>query len=117
MSIFQINGVDAPPGADLTIDVADVDGNAERNAAAQMIRDRIAVKRTISVSYRALPQEDYMTLLTMMSGVNFTVTYPDPMEGDVITKTMYVGNRRGKLKRWDDREKIWTEISFDLVEV
>ena len=117
MGVFQINGADAPSGAELTVGVSDVDGNAERNASAQMIRDRIAVKRTVSVSYRVLSVSDYASLLNLMSGVNFSVTYPDPMEGGVVTKTMYVGDRRAKLRRWDTREKTWTEISFELVEV
>lgn len=116
MGLIKINGTDIPAGATLEISTYDLDGNAERNAAGRMIRDRIAIKHGVTISYTVISQEELSGFLSMISPVTVNITYMDPLD-DIVTRTMYVGDRKASLIRWDDRQKVWRDISYEFVEV
>ena len=91
--MIKINGVDIATPKTFETTVTDLDGETNRNANGELIRDRIAVKRKLNLEWGPLNQAQMQTLLNAVSSVFFTVTFPDPMSG-VITKTMYVGDRK-----------------------
>ena len=90
--MLKINGVAIATPKTVEVTVSDLDGESERNANGQLIRDRIAVKRKINLEWPPLTQNESSKLLNAVSDVFFTVTFPDPELG-IITKTMYVGDR------------------------
>ena len=90
--MLKINGVAIATPKTVEVTVSDLDGESERNANGQLIRDRIAVKRKFNLEWPPLTQNESSKLLNAVSDVFFTVTFPDPELG-IITKTMYVGDR------------------------
>ena len=85
--MIKINGVDIATPKTYEATVTDLDGETNRNANGEMIRDRIAVKRKLNLEWGPLTQAEIQTLLSAVSSVFFTVTFPDPMSG-MVTKTM-----------------------------
>lgn len=79
-------------------------------------RDRITVKRQINWSFNALSWEAISALLKSMSATFFDVYYPDPMEGDYVTKTFYVGNRPTTVAIARGDEIVWSGLKVTLTE-
>lgn len=44
------------------------------------------------------------------------VTYPDAMSGTDETREFYVGDRSAPMKMWTVKKKIYSQISFDIIE-
>lgn len=91
--MLSINGVAIAAPKVFEVAISDIDGESNRNAAGDMCRDRIATKRKLNCEWSPLSYTDCSILLKAVKDVFFTVTYPDPMEGTMLTKTMYVGDR------------------------
>lgn len=113
--MIKINGVDIATPKTYEATVSDLDGESNRNANGELIRDRIAVKRKINLEWGLLSQAEIQTLLTSVSGVFFTVTFPDPMSG-IITKTMYVGDRTATAYQYKDGEVKWQGLKMNFIE-
>lgn len=113
--MISINGVQiaTPKGYEAT--VSDLDGETNRNANGELIRDRIAVKRKLNLEWGPLSQSEIQTLLNAVSSVFFTVTFPDPMSG-VITKTMYVGDRTAPAYQYINGEVKWQGLKMNFIE-
>ena len=95
--------------------VTDLDGETNRNANGDLIRDRIAVKRKLNLEWGPLTQSEISTLLSAVSSVFFTVTFPDPMSG-VVTKTMYVGDRTAPAYSFINGEVKWQGLKMNFIE-
>lgn len=80
-----------------------------------MIRDRIGVKRKIALEWPPLTQSEISMLLTAVSSVFFTVTFPDPQQG-VVTKTMYVGDRTAPVYQYINGEVKWNGLKMNFIE-
>lgn len=110
----------------------DVDGpSAGRTLSGLMIRDRVATKIRLDITCRPLKNDELRTLLNLILPEFVTVTYDDPMYGEV-SKVMYANNNPATflLKRepaipdlwWTchDSEpsafEYWTNVTFPLVE-
>jgi hypothetical protein len=113
--LIKINGVDIATPKTFEATVSDLDGESNRNANGELLRDRIAVKRKISLEWGLLTQSEMQTLLTSVSSVFFTVTYPDPMSG-VVTKTMYVGDRTAPAYQFVNGEVKWSGLKMNFIE-
>lgn len=113
--MMQINGVNITSPKALSVTINDVDSDkTTRNAQGNLLRDRIAVKRTLSLQFPPLTNSQISTLLNAMSGVFFTCNYPDPMVGGNVTKTFYVGNRTAPMFNYNT--SLWESVSFELIE-
>ena len=113
--MIKINGVAIATPKIYEATVSDLDGESNRNAAGQLIRDRIAIKRKLNLEWGPLSQSEIAPILNAVSGVFFTVTFPDPQLG-VITKTMYVGDRTAPAYRYIDEEVKWSGLKLNLIE-
>lgn len=113
--MLKINGVAIATPKVYEVTVQDLDGETNRNANGDMIRDRIAVKRKINLEWPPLSQSEISTLLTAVSGVFFTVTFPDPQDG-LITKTMYVGDRTSPAYQFKNGEVKWSGLKMNFIE-
>ena len=113
--MISINGVAIATPKTFQVDIQDLDGESNRNAQGDMIRDRIAVKRKISLEWPALTQSESSTLLNAVSSVYFTVTFPDPKDG-MITKTMYVGDRTTPAYQFKDGQVKWSGLKMNFIE-
>ncbi|MFR4584862.1 DUF6711 family protein, partial [Clostridium cadaveris] len=52
---------------------------------------------------------------TAVSGVFFTVTFPDPQLG-MVTKTMYVGDRTSPAYQFKNGEVKWSGLKMNFIE-
>lgn len=113
--MLKINGaaIAAPSAYEVT--VQDLDGESNRNANGDLIRDRIAVKRKLQLEWPPLSQSEISTLLNAVSSVFFTVTFPDPQSG-MITKTMYVGDRTAPAYMYKDGQVKWSNLKMNFIE-
>lgn len=112
---MKINGVAIATPKIYEATVSDLDGESNRNAAGQLIRDRIAVKRKLNLEWGTLSQSEIAPILNAVSGVFFTVTFPDPQLG-IITKTMYVGDRTAPAYQYINEEVKWSGLKLNLIE-
>ena len=113
--MIKINGVAIATPKIYEATVSDLDGESNRNAAGQLIRDRIAVKRKLNLEWGPLSQSEIAPILNAVSGVFFTVTFPDPQLG-IIPKTMYVGDRTAPAYQYIDEEVKWSGLKLNLIE-
>ncbi|MBY9082387.1 hypothetical protein KIH86_13840 [Paenibacillus sp. HN-1] len=94
--MIKINGDEIaayPSSFQVTILDLDDGDSSVRATNGTLSRDRIAVKRQIDMSWGVLTDSQISRVLKAMSAVFFELYYPDPQEGQHVTKTMYVGNR------------------------
>ena len=113
--MISINGVQITAPKTYEATVTDLDGESNRNAKGELIRDRIAVKRKLNLEWGPLTQSEIQTLLNAVSSVFFTVTFPDPMSG-TITKTMYVGDRTAPAYQYVNGEVEWQGLKMNFIE-
>ena len=113
--MIKINGVAIATPKIYEATVSDLDGESNRNAAGQLIRDRIAVKRKLNLEWGPLSQSEIAPILNAVSGVFFTVTFPDPQLG-IITKTMYVGDITAPAYQYINEEVKWSGLKLNLIE-
>ena len=114
--MLKINGIlIKPTPQEMQVMINDVDGESTRNARGDMVRDRIAVKRKISLKFPPLTDSQIQTILNATSNEFFTVEYPDPVLG-ITTKTFYVGDRTAPIYSRHKNFCYWTDLSFNLIE-
>ncbi len=113
--MLKVNGVAIATPSNYEVTIQDLDGESNRNASGNMIRDRIAVKRKINLEWPPLSQGEISTLLNAVSSVFFTVTFPDPQQG-MITKTMYVGDRTAPAYMYINGEVKWSGLKMNFIE-
>lgn len=114
--MLKINGVIVIAPKSFKPDIDDIDGESNRNAKGDLIRDRIATKRVLSCEWGPLTMAECSTLLQAVKDVYFTVNYPDPMEGAFITKTFYVGKRTAPALVYKDGQITWRGLSMNFIE-
>ena len=109
--MIRINGVAIATPKTFEVTVSDLDGNSERNANGELIRDRLAVKRKINLEWPALTQAQSSRLLSAVSDVFFT----DPQLG-VISRTMYVGDRTTPAYSCINGIVKWSGLKMNFIE-
>lgn len=113
-----LNGKEVKTPKTFSAVVQDIDGNSTRDASGNMHRDRITVKRKLSIAWGPLNNNEIATIMQAVSGVFFKVTYPDPQTGAQATASFYVGDRTAAAYSWSDTfsAMMWQNLSFDLIE-
>lgn len=115
--MISINGVQMVSPDTYKVTIADLDASANRSGNGTLYRDRIAVKRTIELSWLFLEADELSVLLTSISSVFFPVTYWDPQINGYNAGTFYVSDRpQGIAVKNADGSYKWRDISFSLIE-
>ena len=114
--MYKVNGVAMPTPKTFNINISDLDGETNRNANGDLIRDRIATKRKIEIEYQPLDSEEVSLILKSISPVFISVEYPDPQEGKVITKVMYAGDKTIPMYSIIKGVPKWNGLKFNLIE-
>ncbi|HEM4266434.1 TPA: hypothetical protein U1X30_001572 [Streptococcus suis] len=115
MSQLIINGVTVVPPKSFQVSVNDVDGETERNANGDMVRDRITTKRKLECEWGMLTQAEMALIQSAVQPVFFEVSYPDPVLGQT-SKTFYVGDRTAPAYSFTEKFKPWSGLKFSLIE-
>lgn len=114
--MIKINGVAVAAPKSFEVTVNDLDGETNRNAYGEMVRDRIAVKRKLNCEWGILSNGECSALLKAVQDVFFTVEFPDPMEGIAISKVMYVGDRSLPMIIYKDEDPLWQGLKMNFIE-
>lgn len=104
--------------AQMQVEILDLDDaeSTTRTADGTLNRDRVAVKRQVEMTFSALTMAQISALLKQMNAVFFDFTFPDPLAGSYITRTMYVGNRPASIPFERDGETYWDGLKITLTE-
>ena len=113
--MYKVNGVVMPTPISFTVNISDLDGETNRNANGDLIRDRIATKRKLEIEYQPLDPSEISLILKAISPVFISVEYPDPQEGGVI-KTMYAGDKSSPMYSIINGQPKWSGLKFNLIE-
>lgn len=117
MSMVSINGVPVPPPDTYEVVISDLDASANRSANGTLFRDRVAVKRTINMSWLLLDSSELSRLLNSVSPVFVTVAYLDPLLNGMRTGEFYSADRpQGVAVKNADGSYKWRDISISLIE-
>lgn len=114
-TLITVNGVNLPTPTSFDVGIQDI-SKAERNANGTMIIERIATKRSLSLSYAYLLQSDTSMVLNAISPVFFTVTYVDPQTGGTNTGTFYPGDRKAGMLDFINGVPRYKDVQFQLIE-
>ena len=87
-----------------------------QNALGETLIDRVAVKREIPMEYGALTNTEISAILTAVSGVFFSVDYPDPMTGAERTMVARVKECSAPMYNYLSSTPFWEGLSLTLVE-
>lgn len=116
--MIKVNGVTLPSPQTYKVKLSDLDSEGTaRNAAGMLLRDRVrAGVYRIDASW-VVRKSDYMTIVSALSAVKFTVTFFDPNSATDKTAQMYVGDRDGNLIKnaTNPLDSVW-ELSCSLIE-
>lgn len=114
--MLKINGTKIKAPQTMSVALEDIDATATRNVLGELTRDRVATKRKLTCTWGPLTNSEISILLKAVKDEFFTVSFPDPQEGKVITKTMYVGSRTAPIYTWHKGVPQWTSLSMNFIE-
>jgi hypothetical protein len=115
VALITIDGVEIPAPTKYTVNIMDI-SKSERNAAGEMITERIATKRKIEMSWDILGQDDTSTLLNSVDPVFFYVEYIDPKTGGLRTGTFYSGDRSSPAITFSNGIMQYKDVKFNIIE-
>lgn len=115
MALITVNGTVLASPSEMTVGVMDL-SKAERNTNGLMLIERIATKRKLEFTYSFLNDYELRQILSAISPVFFTVTYPDPLTGATRTGTFYVGDRNMGVLDYYNGIPRYKDIAFNFIE-
>lgn len=113
--MIKIEGVGIPTPTEYQVGIMDL-VHAERNAAGNLVKDIIATKRKIELSWNYLSKEDTSKVLKLVSSNFFTVEYIDPQENKKRTGFFYCGDRHVGALDYRNGNIRYKDIKFNLIE-
>lgn len=90
--------------------------DAGRTQDTLMHKNRKGKKRKIQLAWNGVTPEEAHQILKAFEDEYFRVTYHDPWEGMEITKTFYSGDQSAPVKTWTVNNKLYEQVSFDIIE-
>lgn len=117
MAMLIIDGVALPEPSEFSWGHQDVsDSDSGRTEDTIMHKNRIGQKVTLSLGWNNITPDVAHAVLNAVQPEYFNITYFDPLEGQDTTKTFYVGDRSAPVKWWNVKGKIYSKLSFNVIE-
>lgn len=118
---LTVNGVDMVPYVaygGFKWQRSDIDGSdSGRDLTGRLRRNRVATKVRLDITCRLLKSEEVHKVLSAILPEYVSVTYYDPQEGGVVSKTMYSNNNPATFQiRQKDGTVWWSGVTFPLIE-
>lgn len=97
----------------------DIDSELTKRSklTAKMYRKRLAVKRKLSVSCRRMTTTEIHELNQAILPEKISVTYLDPLEGQVVTKDFYGSSVDATTQITMGDEVYWDGVGFNIIEM
>lgn len=119
MEILKIGNLFVNPSS-LEWQESDLDSNegTGRNILGDMFRDRVTVKRKLSVTFPPMLTNEMSKILKAIEPIFFDITYPDPKEGENVTMSVYVSDRTVPIFRYDKsaNDWLWQGLAIEFME-
>lgn len=116
-SVIQFNGEDIASPLPFQVLISDQDKNSDTDSNGDLHRNRITVKRKISLEWKMLSWPDISKILTLTEDTFFKCRYPDPKTGNFETKIFYVGDRTAPIcVEQPDGNVLWEGLSMEIAE-
>lgn len=117
MAMIKVDGVTIKTPSDFTWGLQDVSDSASgRTEDALMHKNRIAQKRKLSLGWRNPTREETAVILQAFNSEYIEITYPDAMSGTNQIRTFYTGDRSAPVHMWTVDKKIYSQVTFDVIE-
>jgi hypothetical protein len=113
--LIKINSVTIPTPSNYQVGIQDI-SKAERNANGKMIKERIATKIKLELSWSYLSATEVSSLLQKVSGESFAVEYPNPQTGTLETGTFYSGDRTSSAIDYQGGVMRWKDLKMNFIE-
>lgn len=114
--MIKINGVTIATPNSFSVSIEDINGQSVRNANGDLYIDRISTKVKIDCSWPPLDNESTSVLLKAVKDTFFSVEYPDPVEGELVSKTMYVESKSVPIYSFIDGKAKWNGLKMTFSE-
>jgi hypothetical protein len=114
--MIKVNGTDIVTPQKLSVGIYDVAKTADRNAQGDILIDRVAVKRKLEMEWGPLTNNQMSALLSSVTSVFFSVTYPDPQTGAMSTITCYSGDRTAPVYREIGGVFLWAGLKMNFIQ-
>lgn len=111
-----VAGVTLPTPNEFQVGYMDI-SKAERNASGRMIIERIATKRKLFITYSYLTQAQASLVLRTISPTYYTVTYYDPLDGQMKSGSFYCGDRQLGFIDYQNGIPRYKDFNFNLIEL
>lgn len=115
---LSIGGTAVKTPQSLECVIQDIDAKASRDANGLLHRDRVAIKRKLTIKWGPLTVAECSAILKAVSGQFFSCAYLDAQEGGMVTKTFYVGDRTTPVYTLNPITTgyVWQNVSMDFIE-
>ena len=117
MAMIVVGSTSLPNPTEYTVTRSDLDSdNTGRSESGILQRDRVrAGVYKIQTTFR-VTQPNLKIITDAITPVSFSVTFFDPTSSSNPTKTMYAGDRSGKLLQSVDGGASYWDLTVDLIE-
>lgn len=116
ISVLTVNGTGITPSK-MKISIQDISSpDAGRTLDGVMHKDVVVSKRTIDLTFNGKRPDEVSSILKLFEPVYVDISFHDPREGKVITKTFYTGDINAEPKIWTVNNMIYSSISFSVIE-
>ena len=114
---FVVNGVTIKNPSTFKIERYNVT-TMERLSNADMVGDLIAKKRKFYFTYDALTGEELENILSAIDTdvLFFRLVYPDNGTARTKSASVYAGSIPSELHRMGNRNTVWKNVTFNLIE-
>lgn len=117
MAMILVDGVEIKDPSSFIWGLQDVsDSAAGRTQDTIMHKNRVGQKRKISLTWNGIKRDVASEVLQAFNPEYVEVTYPDALSGQYETRTFYVGDRSAPMKMWTVNKKIYSQVSFEIIE-
>ena len=116
-SMIKVDGAWIQTPSVFNFKINDVSASdAGRTSDALMHKNRVARKRTISLKWNGCTPAQTHAILQAFAPEYFNVTYFDPLDNATVTRTFYAGDQDAPVKSWSINNKLYEQVSFDIIE-
>lgn len=98
------------------VGIMDLDYKSTRTTSGLMFRDRIAVKRKLTLKWDEITASQAAAICQAVKGVFVEAEYDDLETGTRQTRTFYAGDRNAEGLEFRNGEVVWKNFTFILTE-
>ena len=116
--MIMVDGVPVQTPSEMTWGLQRVSAkDAGRTEDAIMHVNQVALNRKLSLAWNGLSAQQAHAIAVAFVPQYIMITYWDLLEGSNVTKKFYTGDWSAPYKTWTMNKKIYSSLSFDVIEV